>query len=121
MSDTPAAANVLRKVLSGLTDHACRLEWRSDNPMRLTDTYKEGEGHHTWTEWEIEQFWATYPLGHRCGRSDNHRPPQGAAVRPLSCEGQQSQPYTMAKSKEICPTYSERCSARELALKFNSL
>ena len=70
MSDTPAAANVLRKVLSGLTDHACRLEWRSDNPMRLTDTYKEGEGHHTWTEWEIEQFRATYPLGHRCGRSD---------------------------------------------------
>jgi integrase len=63
MSDTPAAANVLRKVLSGLMDHARRLEWRTDNPVRLTETYKEGEGHHTWTEAEIEQYRATHALG----------------------------------------------------------
>jgi len=63
MSETPAAANVLRKVLSGLVDHANRLGWRTDNPVRLTETYKEGEGHHTWTEAEIAQYRATHQLG----------------------------------------------------------
>lgn len=63
MAGTPAAANVLRKILSGLMDHANRLGWRSDNPVRLTETYKEGEGHHTWTEDEIARYRETHALG----------------------------------------------------------
>lgn len=63
MVETPAAANVLRKTLSGLMDHAGKLGWRSDNPVRLTDSYKEGEGHHTWSEDEIAQYRAVHKLG----------------------------------------------------------
>lgn len=63
MWQTPAAANVLRKVLSGLMDHACRLEWRESNPVRLTESYPEGEGHHDWTDEEIEQYRAHHKLG----------------------------------------------------------
>lgn len=63
MHETPAAANVLRKVLKGLLDHAIRLEWRTDNPVLLTDGYKEGDGLHTWTDDEIEQYRAKHPLG----------------------------------------------------------
>jgi len=63
MHETPAAANVLRKTLSGLMDQAIRMEWRSDNPVRLTDSYAEGEGYHDWTDDEIEQYRATHPLG----------------------------------------------------------
>lgn len=63
MSETPAAANVLRKVLSGLLDYAIKLNWRTDNPVRLTETYEDGEGHHTWTEEEIAQYRATHALG----------------------------------------------------------
>lgn len=63
MWETPAAANVLRKVLSGLMDHACRLEWRESNPVRLTEGYPEGEGHHDWTDEEIEQYRAHHQLG----------------------------------------------------------
>lgn len=63
MWQTPAAANVLRRILSTHMDFALRLGWRSDNPVRLTDRYEEGEGFHTWTEEEIEQFRAHHPLG----------------------------------------------------------
>jgi len=65
MADTPAAANELRKVLAGLMDCACRQSppWRTDNPVRLTDKYGEGEGFHDWTDEEIEQYRATHPLG----------------------------------------------------------
>ncbi|MDE1914680.1 MAG: tyrosine-type recombinase/integrase [Sphingomonadales bacterium] len=63
MSETPAAANVLRKVLSSLLDAAIRLGWRTDNPARLTETYREGPGHHTWSEDEIAAFRAKHPLG----------------------------------------------------------
>lgn len=63
MSETPAAANVLRKNLSGMFDTAIRLGWRTDNPARLTETYQEGEGFHTWTEEEIAQFRKHHALG----------------------------------------------------------
>lgn len=63
MSATPAAANELRKVLAGVMDHAIRLGWRTENPARLTDVYKEGPGFHTWTEAEIEQYRAKHELG----------------------------------------------------------
>lgn len=63
MHETPAAANVLRKILKGLLDHAVRLDWRTDNPAKLTDSYGEGEGLHTWTDDEIEQYRARHALG----------------------------------------------------------
>jgi integrase len=63
MHATPAAANVLRKVLKGLMNHAIRLEWRSDNPVGLTDIYKEGDGFHDWTDAEIDQYRATHANG----------------------------------------------------------
>lgn len=63
MHETPAAANVLRKNLSGLLDLAVKLKWRTDNPARLTDSFAEGEGLHDWTDDEIEQFRAHHPLG----------------------------------------------------------
>lgn len=64
MSDTPAAANVLRKVLAGVMDGAVRMGWRTDNPVRFTDAYAENkDGFHTWTDDEIEQFRAHHKLG----------------------------------------------------------
>src|SRR5690606_12074274 len=63
MHQTPAAANVLRKVLSGLMDHAVRLEWRQSNPVKLTESYPDGAGHHTWTDAEIEQYREYHKLG----------------------------------------------------------
>lgn len=61
--ETPAAANVLRKVLSGVMDHACRLGWRESNPVRLTEKYPEGEGFHDWADDEIEQYRSRHRLG----------------------------------------------------------
>lgn len=63
MSETPAAANVLRKILSGMMDYACKIGWRTDNPVRATDSYEEGEGLHSWTEEEIAQYRRTHALG----------------------------------------------------------
>lgn len=63
MAATPAAANELRKVLAGVFDCACRMEWRTDNPVRLTEKYAEGEKHHTWTEAEITRYRETHPVG----------------------------------------------------------
>lgn len=63
MVETPAAANELRKVLSGLLDCAVRMEWRTDNPARLTEKYEEGEGFHDWTDAEIAQYRAKHALG----------------------------------------------------------
>lgn len=64
MRSTPAAANNLRKVLKRLFAYAVKLGWRRDNPAELTDAFKiEGNGFHTWTEAEIEQFQAHHPIG----------------------------------------------------------
>lgn len=63
MADTPAAANVLRKNLSGMMDYAGKLGWRMDNPVRLTESYEEGEGHPDWSEEDIAAYRATHPLG----------------------------------------------------------
>ncbi|MGX7926497.1 tyrosine-type recombinase/integrase [Tsuneonella sp. HG094] len=63
MADTPGAANVLRKMLSGLMDQAIRLRWRTDNPARLTEKFPDGKGFHTWTDAEIALYRAAHPLG----------------------------------------------------------
>lgn len=63
MHETPAAANVLRKILSGLMDYAIKLQWRTDNPVALTDAYPDGVGHPDWSEDEIAQYRATHCNG----------------------------------------------------------
>lgn len=63
MWETPAAANVLRRVLSTHLDLAIKLEWIAANPVRLTEKYEEGEGFHTWTDVEINQYRAKHALG----------------------------------------------------------
>lgn len=63
MIETPAAANNLRKALANVLDCAIRMEWRTDNPARMTARYDDGEGHHDWTDAEIEQYRARHPLG----------------------------------------------------------
>lgn len=65
MADRPQAANNLRKILSRLHRHAVRLNWRSDNPVESTDPYPTGKGWHCWTEAEIAQYEARWPLGTR--------------------------------------------------------
>lgn len=63
MSERPGAANNLRKILGVLFDQAIKAGWRTDNPVRLTDRFKDGDGFHDWTDAEIEQYRAAHPLG----------------------------------------------------------
>jgi integrase len=65
MGSTPAAANNLRKTLKRLHRHATLLGWRTDNPVDATDPYQQGAGWHCWTEAEIAQFEAKWPVGTR--------------------------------------------------------
>lgn len=66
MSETPAAANNLRKVLSRLHRHAVKLGWRVDNPVEATDAYQmEGDGFHCWTDDELAAFDKRWPIGTR--------------------------------------------------------
>lgn len=64
MSDRPGAAKKMRHVLARLFTQAVKLGWRSDNPAALTDAIPQiGEGHHTWTDDEIEKYRACHALG----------------------------------------------------------
>jgi len=63
MWETPAAANVLRKILSTQLDYAMRLGWIAVNAARLVKPYQDGEGFHDWTDGEIEQYRGAHPLG----------------------------------------------------------
>lgn len=65
MAATPAAANNLRKTLAKLHRHAIKLGWRTDNPVTATDAFKAGKGWHCWTEGEIAQFAACWPISTR--------------------------------------------------------
>lgn len=65
MADTPAAANNLRKALARLHRHAIKLDWRTDNPVSATDSFKSGKGFHCWTEEELAAFDAKWPYGTR--------------------------------------------------------
>lgn len=61
-ADTPAAANKARKNLHVLLSFAIKLEWRTTDPTVGVDRLREGT-HHTWTDAEIEQFEARWPVG----------------------------------------------------------
>jgi integrase len=60
----PAMANTTRSVLNRLMKYAVAKEWRRDNPIMGMDRYKIGS-HHTWTDAELAQFEAAWPLGTR--------------------------------------------------------
>lgn len=63
MHETPAAANDLRKVLSGLMAHAVRTDAIAENPVPYTTRFKEGPGHPDWSEDEIAQYRARHAYG----------------------------------------------------------
>lgn len=60
----PGMANLTKSVLQKLFKFAIKAEWRDDNPIVGIERYKGGE-HHTWTEGELKQFEARWPLGTR--------------------------------------------------------
>jgi len=60
----PFAAETARKQLRALFRFAVKLQWRSDNPMdHVSFRPKKTEGFHSWTEEEIAQYRARWPLG----------------------------------------------------------
>lgn len=61
-AETPAAANKARKNLHILMAYAMRLEWRRDDPTKGVVRFTEGM-HHTWTDDEVAQFEARWPVG----------------------------------------------------------
>lgn len=61
---TPAAANNLLKKLRVLIKFAIAEGWRADDPTIGIKKFREGT-HHTWTEAEIAQFEARWPVGTR--------------------------------------------------------
>lgn len=65
MVETPAAANNLRKCLSRLFRQAIKMNLMKVNPAEFTDSYAGGQGFHTWTEDELAQFDAKWPVGTR--------------------------------------------------------
>jgi integrase len=64
---TPGTANALRRSLRALMQHAVEIGMRADDPtrdVRKVPTAK-GDGYHSWTEGEIEQFERHHPVGSR--------------------------------------------------------
>ncbi len=65
-AETPEAANNLLKVLRVLLGYAVDQEMIASNPAIGVKRYpSRGEGYHTWSEAEIEQFQAKHPSGTR--------------------------------------------------------
>jgi integrase len=63
---TPATANALRRSLRALMLHAVEIGLRSDDPTRdVRKLPTKGDGYHSWTEGEIEQFERHHPIGSR--------------------------------------------------------
>jgi integrase len=62
----PQAARSWRKTLRGLMKFAVARGYRQDDPTQgVTFQRVKSDGRHTWTEDEIEQFEAAYPIGTR--------------------------------------------------------
>lgn len=58
------AAETARKLIRGLFRFAVKLEWRADNPVDFVSYRpKKTPGFHSWTEGEIAQYRAHWPLG----------------------------------------------------------
>jgi integrase len=66
LSDRPQAANQLRKILRALMQHAVEIGMRCDDPTRDVKAMRiKSDGFHSWSETEIEQFQAYWPIGSR--------------------------------------------------------
>ena len=76
--DTPRKANLIIQVASILGSLAVDLELRETNPAARIKKLKTGPGHRPWEEFEIEAYYAKWPLG----------TPQRAAVDLLLFGGQ---------------------------------
>jgi integrase len=64
--NTPHAANTLRKVLRHLLDHGIDLKMIAANPTLGVKNFKiKGDGIHTWSVDEVEQFTARHLIGSR--------------------------------------------------------
>ena len=64
--DRPNAANALRKAIRQMMQHAIEIELRSDDPTKDVKAIPiKSEGHHSWTEDEIEQFQTKHQPGSR--------------------------------------------------------
>jgi hypothetical protein len=63
-ADTPEAANNLRKVLRHLMEHAIAIKMIAQNPVIGVGRFKNtGSGVHCWTDDEIKQYRAHWPIG----------------------------------------------------------
>lgn len=70
MSATPSAANNLLDRLRVLMQVAMDLGWRNDDPTYKLKGYRDkGDGFHTWTEPEIDQFKEKHPAGSKARRA----------------------------------------------------
>jgi integrase len=66
LADRPQAANQLRKILRALMQHAVEIGLRADDPTRDVKLIRiKSDGFHSWTEREIDQFEARWPIGLR--------------------------------------------------------
>ena len=66
MADRPHAANKMKKLLARVWDEGLRIGMvERINPWRLIKGYRTTGGFHTWTESEIAQFIARWPVGTR--------------------------------------------------------
>jgi integrase len=66
LSDRPQAANQLRKILRALMRHSVEIGLRADDPTHDVKALRiKSDGFHSWTEAEIEQFQAYWPIGSR--------------------------------------------------------
>jgi integrase len=61
-ADTPGAANSLLQKIKVLLHFAIDNDWRKDDPTIRIKKFAKGE-FHTWTEEEIAQFEARWPIG----------------------------------------------------------
>lgn len=59
---TPAAANTYLKRIRTLINYSIALGWRQTDPTKGLAKFSEGE-YHTWTDAELAQFEAKWPLG----------------------------------------------------------
>lgn len=65
-ADKPESANILRKILRALMQHAVELGLRPDDPTRDVKAIRvKSAGYHSWSEAEIAAFEAKHPVGSR--------------------------------------------------------
>lgn len=64
LAETPAAANNMLKKVRALMGWAIANGWRKDDPTAKIKTFRQGT-HHTWTDEELAEFEARWPLGSR--------------------------------------------------------